>query len=140
MDIESLKERQTVIEDQIIEVMELNEPIENEIQSLLQLQESHVKNEAILSEALKEAIKEIETRITKIQAEITQLTKVLPDELVNEYESLRSRPGHVGIAKLVNRTCNGCNLELSAVEVDRIKKLSEDSIINCEECGCILVR
>ena len=60
MDIESLKERQTVIEDQIIEVMELNEPIENEIQSLLQLQENHVKNEAKLSEALKEAINEIE--------------------------------------------------------------------------------
>ena len=58
MDIESLKERQTVIEDQIIEVMELNEPIENEIQSLLQLQESHEKNEAKLSETLKEAIKE----------------------------------------------------------------------------------
>ena len=140
MDIESLKERQTVIEDQIIEVMELNEPIENEIQSLLQLQENHLKNEAKLSEALKEAINEIEIRISQIQVEINHLTKDLPSELINEYESLRSRPGHVGIAKLVNRTCNGCNLELPAVEVDRIKKISEDSIINCEECGCILVR
>ena len=140
MDIESLKERQTLIEDQIIEVMELNEPIENEIQSLLQRQENQVKNEAKLSEALNEAINEIEIRISKIQAEINQLTKDLPSELINEYESLRSRPGHVGIAKLVNRTCNGCNLELPAVEVDRIKKISEDSIINCEECGCILVR
>ena len=34
MDIDSLKERQIVIEDQIIEVMELNEPIQNEIQNL----------------------------------------------------------------------------------------------------------
>ena len=140
MDIESLKERQTVIEDQIIEVMELNEPIENEIQSLLQLQDSLIKNEAKLSEALQEAIKKIEFRINEIKAEISHLTNDLPNELISEYESLRSRPGHVGIAKLVNRTCNGCNLELPAVEVDRIKKLSEDSIINCEECGCILVR
>ena len=92
MDIESLKERQTVIEDQIIEVMELNEPIENEIQNLLQLQESHEKNEAKLSETLKEAIKEIEIRKSLIQAEINQLTKDLPSELINEYESLRSRP------------------------------------------------
>ena len=140
IDIESLKERQIAIEDQIIEVMELNEPIENEIQSLLQLQENHVKDEAKLSEALKEAINEIEIRISQIQVEINHLTKDLPSELINEYESLRSRPGHVSIAKLVNRTCNGCNLELPAVEVDRIKKISEDSIINCEECGCILVR
>ena len=113
MDIESLKERQTVIEDQIIEVMELNEPIENEIQSLLQLQENHLKNEAKLSEALKEAINEIEIRISQIQVEINHLTKDLPSELINEYESLRSRPGHVSIAKLVNRTCDGCLLYTS---------------------------
>lgn len=140
MDIASLKERQTVIEDQIIEVMELNEPIENEILNLVQQQQSHIENEAQLREDLQKAIKEIEIRISQIQAEISHLTKDLPSELINEYENLRSRPGHVGIAKLVNRTCNGCNLELPAVEIDRIKKLSEDSLINCEECGCILVR
>jgi predicted nucleic acid-binding Zn-ribbon protein len=136
-DIESLKERQIAIEDQIIEVMELNEPIQSEIQNLTTQQEGNKEN---LSEALQEATKKIELRINQIKVEITHLTNDLPNELISEYESLRSRPGHVGIAKLVNRTCNGCNLELPAVEVDRIKKLSEDSIINCEECGCILVR
>ena len=140
MDIDSLKERQIVIEDQIIEVMELNEPIQNEIQNLSTQQEENKENEANLFKVLQEAIKKIELRINQIKVEITHLTNDLPNELISEYESLRSRPGHVGIAKLVNRTCNGCNLELPAVEVDRIKKLSEDSIINCEECGCILVR
>ena len=140
IDIESLKERQIAIEDQIIEVMELNEPIQSEIQNLTTQQEENKENEANLSEALQEAIKKIELRINQIKVEIAHLTNDLPNELISEYESLRSRPGHVGIAKLVNRTCNGCNLELPAVEVDRIKKLSEDNIINCEECGCILVR
>ncbi len=140
MDIDSLKERQIAIEDQIIEVMELNEPIQNEIQNLSTQQEENKENEANLSKVLQEAIKKIELRINQIKVEIVHLTNDLPNELISEYESLRSRPGHVGIARLVNRTCNGCNLELPAVEVDRIKKLSEDSIINCEECGCILVR
>ena len=79
------------------------------------------KTKKNLSEALQEAIKKIELRINQITVEITHLTNDLPNELISEYESLRSRPGHVGIAKLVNRTCNGCNLELPAVEVDRIK-------------------
>ena len=140
MDIDSLKERQIAIEDQIIEVMELNEPIQNEIQNLSTQQAENKENEANLFKVLQEAIKKIELRINQIKVEIVHLTNDLPNELISEYESLRSRPGHVGIAKLVNRTCNGCNLELPAVEVDRIKKLSEDSIINCEECGCILVR
>ena len=140
MDIDSLKERQIAIEDQIIEVMELNEPIQNEIQNLSTQQAENKENEANLFKVLQEAIKKIELRINQIKVEIVHLTNDLPNELISEYESLRSRPGHVGIARLVNRTCNGCNLELPAVEVDRIKKLSEDSIINCEECGCILVR
>ena len=140
MDIDSLKERQIVIEDQIIEVMELNEPIQNEIQNLSTQKEENKENEANLFKVLQEAIKKIELRINQIKVEIVHLTNDLPNELISEYESLRSRPGHVGIARLVNRTCNGCNLELPAVEVDRIKKLSGDSIINCEECGCILVR
>ena len=140
MDIDSLKERQIAIEDQIIEVMELNEPIQNELQNLSTQQEENKENEANLFKVLQEAIKKIELRINQIKVEIVHLTNDLPNELISEYESLRSRPGHVGIARLVNRTCNGCNLELPAVEVDRIKKLSEDSIINCEECGCILVR
>ena len=140
MDIDSLKERQIAIEDQIIEVMELNEPIQNEIQNLSTQQEKNKENEANLFKVLQEAIKKIELRINQIKVEIVHLTNDLPNELISEYESLRSRPGHVGIARLVNRTCHGCNLELPAVEVDRIKKLSEDSIINCEECGCILVR
>ena len=140
MDIDSLKERQIVIEDQIIEVMELNEPIQNEIQNLSTQKEENKENEANLFKVLQEAIKKIELRINQIKVEIVHLTNDLPNELISEYESLRSRPGHVGIARLVNRTCNGCNLELPAVDVDRIKKLSEDSIINCEECGCILVR
>ena len=140
MDIDSLKERQIAIEDQIIEVMELNEPIQNEIQNLSTQQEENKENEANLFKVLQEAIKKIELRINQIKVEIVHLTNDLPNELISEYESLRSRTGHVGIARLVNRTCHGCNLELPAVEVDRIKKLSEDSIINCEECGCILVR
>ena len=135
MGIDSLKERQIAIEDQIIEVMELNEPIQNEIQNLSTQQEENKENEANLFKVLQEAIKKIELRINQIKVEIVHLTNALPNELISEYESLRSRPGHVGIARLVNRTCNGCNLELPAVEVDRIKKLTEDSIINCEECG-----
>ena len=59
MDIDSLKERQIAIEDQIIEVMELNEPIQNEIQNLSTQQEENKENEANLFKVLQEAIKKI---------------------------------------------------------------------------------
>ena len=139
-DIENLKERQILLEDQIIEVMELNEPIQKEIQILNVQTDEYEQNETKLLNALTKAIEGIESTIKKIESEKIILTTELSNELLTEYESLRERPGYVGVAKLVNRTCNGCHLDLPAVEVDRIKKLPEDNIINCEECGCILVR
>ena len=139
-DIENLKERQILLEDQIIEVMELNEPIQKEIQILNVQTDEYEQNETKLLNALTKAIEGIESTIKKIESEKIILTTELSNELLTEYESLRARPGYVGVAKLVNRTCNGCHLDLPAVEVDRIKKLPEDNIINCEECGCILVR
>ena len=62
------------------------------------------------------------------------------EELLKEYEQIRKQPGRVGVALLSGSTCRGCHLDLPAVEVDRIKKLPNDTLINCEECSCILVR
>ena len=38
------------------------------------------------------------------------------------------------------RRARGCHLGLSAVEVDRIRKLSPEEPVHCEECGRLLVR
>jgi len=64
----------------------------------------------------------------------------VPGEVLANYETLRSVPGQIGIARLVGSTCHGCHLELAAVEIDRLKKLPDDELVHCEECGCILVR
>src|ERR687898_297809 len=78
------------------------------------------------------------------RAELAKLeaaaAKSVPDELWTEYDELRSRLGGVAIARLAGTTCQGCHLALSAVEVDRIRKLSLDEAVHCEECGRLLVR
>ena len=64
----------------------------------------------------------------------------MPDELWPEYDALRSQLGGVAVARLAGATCQGCHLALSAVEVDRIRKLPVDEPVHCEECGRLLVR
>ena len=41
--------------------------------------------------------------------------------LADRYEKLRARMRGVGAARLIGHRCDGCHLELSAVEVDRIR-------------------
>ena len=59
--------------------------------------------------------------------------------LMQQYESARTACGGVGVSPLVDKRCGGCRLLLSAVDIDRIRKLPVDALTWCD-CGRILVR
>ena len=56
------------------------------------------------------------------------------------YESLRADLGGVAVARLIGSTCDGCHLDLSAVAFDRVKKLPDDAVVTCDQCGRLLIR
>ena len=62
-----------------------------------------------------------------------------PARLADRYEKLRARLKGVGAARLVGHRCDGCHLELSAVEVERIRAMPADTVVTCDQCGRILV-
>jgi len=67
------------------------------------------------------------------------LASVAPD-FVALYEKIRASNNGTGAAALIAGSCNGCHLSINAVELKRIADLSDDEVIRCEECRCILVR
>jgi predicted nucleic acid-binding Zn-ribbon protein len=86
------------------------------------------------------AAAEIDAESDGVRAARTAAIDGVPEELVAEYERLRATLGGVGIARLVGSQCEGCHLNLSAVELDRIRHLDDDEPVHCEECGRLLVR
>jgi predicted nucleic acid-binding Zn-ribbon protein len=63
----------------------------------------------------------------------------LPAALSDRYEKLRARLKGTGAARLIKSHCDGCHLELSSVEVERIRALPPGEVATCEQCGRILV-
>jgi uncharacterized protein len=63
----------------------------------------------------------------------------VPTALVDRYETLRARLKGTGAARLIKNHCDGCHLELSSGEVERIRALPHGEIATCEQCGRILV-
>jgi predicted nucleic acid-binding Zn-ribbon protein len=63
----------------------------------------------------------------------------LPTALADRYETLRARLKGTGAARLIKNHCDGCHLELSSVEVERIRALPAGEVAACEQCGRILV-
>ena len=64
---------------------------------------------------------------------------LIPTALADRYETLRARLKGTGAARLIKNHCDGCHLELSSVEVERIRALPPGEVATCEQCGRILV-
>lgn len=86
------------------------------------------------------ALKEMDSKRSTLTEERVVVAAKLPKELLDLYEKIREASGGIGSARLNNGQCEGCHLQVNAIELTRIKSLSEDEIVRCEECRRILVR
>src|SRR5215204_3792962 len=139
-DVASIRRRIGQIEDDELEIMELTEPVDAERSELSGQRDQLDADAQRLRAELAESESELAAELGEVRAEREAAARSVPDELWTEYDELRSRLGGVAIARLAGTTCQGCHLALSAVEVDRIRKLSLDEAVHCEECGRLLVR
>jgi hypothetical protein len=139
-DVASIRRRISQIEDDELEIMELAEPVDAERDSLAAERARLDADAQRLTGELAEAEAEIATELAAVRRERDAVAADVPDELWAEYDALRSQLGGVAVARLVGSTCQGCHLALSAVELDRIRKLGVDELVHCEECGRLLVR
>jgi uncharacterized protein len=139
-ELAGLGKRKTLVEDQVLEVMEECEPVDAELTRLGEAETSVDDSEAAAREALATSEAEIDAALEAAEGDRAARAAGVPGEVLANYETLRSVPGQIGVARLVGSTCHGCHLELAAVEIDRLKKLPDDELVHCEECGCILVR
>ncbi len=64
---------------------------------------------------------------------------LLPTALSDRYETLRTRLKGTGAARLIGTRCDGCHLELSSGEVEKIRALPPGEVATCEQCGRMLV-
>ena len=64
----------------------------------------------------------------------------VPADLLKLYDKLRAQSGGVGAAKLHQKRCEGCRLELNITELNEVRAAPRDEVVRCENCRRILVR
>lgn len=139
-EIAALKRRVSQLEDQELELMEQIEPLDAELAQLAAERDGLDNQASGLRAGIAEDEVAIDTELASVRAERDALVSTVEPELLAEYEQLRPHSGGIAIARLANGSCGGCHLGLSAMEIDRIKKLPEDALVHCEECGRLLAR
>ena len=139
-ELESLKRRQSDLEDQELELMERLEVAEKtlaEAQSGLE----QAKADRERAEQLRDdALADIADGTTKHTAARAEVAGGISAPLLTLYDRIRTQTGSTGAAMLKARQCQGCRLELYGNELSAVRNADPHEVVRCENCGRILVR
>ncbi|SCF80255.1 hypothetical protein GA0115254_1173153 [Streptomyces sp. Ncost-T10-10d] len=139
-EITSLAKRQGDLEDVVLEVMERRESAQERVTELSD-RVSAVQAKADDATARRDAAtKELDEETATVTKERELVAGSVPADLLKLYDKLRVQQGGVGAARLYQRRCEGCRLELNITEVNDVKAASPDTVLRCENCRRILVR
>jgi uncharacterized protein len=138
-EVKHLTDRRAELEELELVAMLDQDPIDAELAAL-------GERRAPLEAQAEELRRQVATAAGEIDAELAAAGQarsaeaaLLPTVLSDRYETLRARLKGTGAARLVKNRCDGCHLELSSVEVEKIRGLPAGEVATCEQCGRILV-
>jgi predicted nucleic acid-binding Zn-ribbon protein len=138
-EIQTLKKRQLALEEIELEIMVRSEAVSERSQVLNTDLASLERLKSEINQRLTLATAEINSLIATKQKDRDVVAVKIEKPLLDLYEKIRASSG-VAAAALIGNKCNGCNLAINAVEMERIKSLAKDELLRCEECRRILVR
>lgn len=139
-ELESLARRQAELEDVELEVMERLEAAQKSHAALVAQREVLAVDLADARTARDNALAHLadEERIARAAREAA--AQGLPTDLLALYDKLRADNGGIGAAALHRGRCEGCRIELTPVDLGRIREAPPAEVIRCEECRRILIR
>ncbi len=139
-EVESLRRRQSSLEDELIEVMELAEPVGDQLARMGADRERLTSEVEEQRRALTAAEAEVDAELAGVEVERAGVAAEVPADLLATYDRLRTRLDGVAVARLEGSRCLGCHLTLPATELDQIRRQDAGAVVTHEECGRILVR
>jgi len=138
-EIESLKRRQSELEDTELEIMERLESAQTAHTGYVAQVEELQARLTSLQAAIAARESELATQEQQTQTQRAAVAAEIPADLLALYEKVRAAGG-VGAAMLRQKTCQGCRITLPESEITRLRATEPDSIERCDNCRCILVR
>lgn len=136
-EIASVRTRRSDREDELLALLELREQLESDATAAEALTTTlRAKAEAAVA-AADEELANVETELAVQTDDRRSIEAEIDPEVLELYEDLRRLKKGVGAAALIDGVCQACHEQLSAVELDKVKRAT--GIRRCEHCRRILV-
>jgi predicted nucleic acid-binding Zn-ribbon protein len=136
-EIASIRKRRSDREDEVLALLELRETLERDAQAAeVETTTLRGKAEEAAGSAASE-LTELEERLAERTQARAEIAAEIDPEVLELYDDLRRQKKGIGAAALVDGVCQACHEQLSAVELDKLKRA--EGIRRCEHCRRILV-
>ncbi|MCG8920620.1 hypothetical protein L6E12_33145 [Actinokineospora sp. PR83] len=135
----TLKRRRSVLEDDLLELMERREAVGMDAQHAGVALAEAEQRLAEVTARRDENLADLDTTQARRDAERATIVPGVPAGLLALYERKRAARG-IGAALLRARRCGSCQIEIDRRELSLIKESPADEVVEHEECGVILVR
>jgi predicted nucleic acid-binding Zn-ribbon protein len=139
-ELDSLKRRQSDLEDQELELMERLEVAEKALAAAQQGLEKAQADRERAEQLRDDALADIADGTTKHEAARAEVAAGISAPLLTLYDRIRTQTGTSGAAALRHRACQGCRIELYGNELTAARNADPHEVLRCENCNRILVR
>ena len=138
-ELETLAERQTLLEDRQLEMMEQLEETAQKLALARTALDEVEGQRAGLQGRISQAEGEIDEALTRNASDRELLAAEVQRDVLELYESTRARTG-IGAARLRGNVSEGSNMTIDQGELQTIRAAAPDEIVFCPDSGAILVR
>jgi len=139
-ELDSLKRRQSDLEDQELELMERLEVAERALTAAQQGLDKARADRERAEQLRDDALADIADGTTRHESARAAVAGGISAPLLSLYDRIRTQTGTTGAAMLKARQCQGCRLELYGNELAAVRNADPHEVVRCENCGRILVR
>jgi predicted nucleic acid-binding Zn-ribbon protein len=138
-ELDTLARRQNALEDDLLELMERREALELDARRTGAEVDKAGQSLAEAKHRRDEAFADLDTTRARREDDRAKLLPRFGEDLLRLYERVRAHKG-IGAALLRARRCGACQLELDRNTVAEIKAAPENEVVQCDNCGAVLVR
>lgn len=136
MEIQYNEEKIATLEEKLMILLEEQERLDKLVKDLSEKLEEVEKTNTEKIDSLEKSSLAIDEVINEVKAKRDALATQIGQPILRRYEQIRRGAKGTAVVPIVNRACGGCH---QALPPQVIQEIRAGKIINCENCGRILV-
>lgn len=139
-EIEIINARRSELDDAELGHLEAQEQLSAELDADDAEDATRRQKAADAQRALDTVLGDLDSETESARRQRDERSRRITPALLTRYERLRANLDGVGVARLEGRQCSGCHLLLSPAELDGVKSIDPDAVVECPQCSRLLVR